>query len=205
MPLALQGTQVGYMVVVALGGWLALTRRLQPSHVLIVIAFCVSVLFNAAQGVLADYGLQNSWLNTVWPRFQGGLFLAALTAPRWRIVAFAAPPAVTTWCLVAMRGTSSLTEKLVELTVFATVAFLAARKLRTDPLLGASMLVYAIPTILLSPVLVMLARRELWDVWLNTFQLVHVGRLGGLILAAVWLWRTAPRPSLQRELFPGYA
>ena len=193
------------MAIVLLGAWLALTRRLRWSHVLLVTAFCVSVLSNGAQDLIREFGWRNSWLNVVWPRFQGGLFLAALTAPRWRIVAFAAPPAVTTWCLVALQGTSSFTEKAVELTVFVTVAVLAGRKLHTEPLLGAAMLVYAIPTILLSPVLVMLARREVWDVWLSTFQLVHVGRLGGLILAAVWLWRTAPRPSLQRELFPGYA
>ncbi len=64
---------------------------------------------------------------------------------------------------------------------------------------------YVLPTILLSPVLVMLAQRALWDVWLSTFQLVHLGRLGGLVLAAVWLWRTAPRPSIQLDLWPEYA
>ena len=193
------------MAVVLLGSWLALTRRMRLSHVLLVTAFCVSVLSNGAQDLIREFGWRNSWLNVIWPRFQGGLFLAVLTAPRWRILVFAVPPAVTTWLLYFPSGSSPLTEKLVELTVFATVAVLAARKLRTEPLLGAALLTYAIPTILLSPVLVMLARREVWDVWLSTFQLVHVGRLGGLILAAVWLWRTAPRPSLQRELFPGYA
>ncbi len=192
-------SEVAYLVIVVLGLWLVSTRHTNSRHRLIVAAFAVSLLFI---GIQAATDGTNQWLNTVWPRLQGGLFLAALTTgKRWRIAAFALPPAVSTWLMVLTNGSSPMTEKMVELSVFAAVTILATRQLRTDPLIGWALLVYSIPTIVASPVLILLANIKAWAVWLDVFQIVHAGRIAGITLCAVWFWRsTAPRP-LQLELW----
>ncbi|KKK76177.1 hypothetical protein LCGC14_2866250, partial [marine sediment metagenome] len=139
----------------------------------------------------------------LWPRFQGGLFLAALsTGKRWRVLAFAAPPAISTWLMVLTNGSSPMTEKMVELTVFLAVTILATRQLRTDPLIGWALLVYSIPTILASPILIVLANLEAWATWLDVFQFVHAGRILGIVLCGVWFWRSTRPAPLQLELWP---
>ena len=202
-PLVLSVSEVAYALLVTFGGWLAVTRTLNLRHKLILTGFALSVLFNVGQDALRDLGLTNQWLNVIWPRFQGGLFLAALTTgKRWRVLAFALPPAVSTWLMVLTNGSSPFAEKAVELSVFVAVAILATRQLRTDPLIGLALLVYSIPTIIASPVLVLLANLKAWGLWLDVFQVVHAGRIAGIVLCAAWFWRsTAPRKP-QLELWP---
>ena len=59
-PLALHATEVGYMAIVSLGAWLAYTRRLRWSHVLLVTAFCMSMLSNAAQDLFGEFGWRDN-------------------------------------------------------------------------------------------------------------------------------------------------
>lgn len=202
-PLILEISEVAYGAIVVFGGWLAVTRPVSMCHKLILLGFALSVLFNVGQDVLRDYGLTNQWVNVIWPRLQGGLFLAALTmGRRWRVLAFAAPPALSTWLMVLTNGSSPMTEKMVELSVFAAVTILATRQLRTDPLIGWALLVYSIPTIVASPVLILLANIKAWAVWLDVFQVVHAGRILGITLCAVWFWKSTARRPLQMELWP---
>ena len=193
-------SEIAYVAIVVLGLWLVTTRHTSSRHRLMVAAFAVSLLFI---GIQAATDGTNQWLNTIWPRFQGGLFLAALTTgKRWRVLAFAIPPALSTWLMVYTNGSTPLAEKTVELSVFIAVAILATRQLRTDPLIGLALLVYSIPTIIASPVLILLANLKAWIVWLDVFQVVHAGRIFGIVLCAAWFWRsTAPRKP-QLELWP---
>jgi len=202
-PLILEISEVAYGAIVVFGGWLVVTRPASVCHKLILLGFALSVLFNVGQDVLRDHGLTNQWVNVIWPRLQGGLFLAALTTgKRWRVLAFAAPPALSTWLMVLTNGSSPFAEKMVELSVFVAVTILATRQLRTDPLIGLALLVYSIPTIIASPVLILLANVKAWGLWLDVFQIVHAGRIAGIVLCAAWFWRsTAPRPP-QLELWP---
>ena len=203
MPFVLTLSQPSYVAVALFAAALGLTRRFTVTHVLILLALTVSILANALGDFLAQLGVDNQWLNTIWPRFQGGLFLAALSSgKRWRVLAFAIPPAVSTWLMVYTNGSSPFAEKMVELSVFVAVAILATRQLRTDPLIGLALLVYSIPTIIASPVLIMLANLKVWAVWLDVFQVVHAGRILGIVLCAAWFWKsTAPRKP-QLELWP---
>ena len=198
-PLILEISEWSYFAVGLFGLALALGRRFEVRHGLMLAGLLMSV---AAIAFQMQHAGDNQWLNTIWPRFQGGLFLAALsTGKRWRVLAFALPPAVSTWLMVYTNGSTPLAEKTVELSVFIAVAILATRQLRTDPLIGLALLVYSIPTIIASPVLILLANLKAWIVWLDVFQVVHAGRIFGIVLCAAWFWRsTAPRP-LQLELW----
>ena len=200
-PLILEVSEWAYFAVALYGLTLALSRPLDVRHMLILAGFLVSVAFIVFE--MNYSGESNQWLNTVWPRLQGGLFLAALTTgKRWRIAAFALPPAVSTWLMVWTNGSSPLTEKMVELSVFAAVTILATRQLRTDPLIGWALLVYSIPTIVASPVLILLANIKAWAVWLDVFQIVHAGRIAGITLCAVWFWRSTRSAPPQLEMWP---
>ena len=194
----MRASEFAYVGIVVLGLWLVSKYHVSTQHRLIVAAFSVSLLFIGIQAVT---GGNNHWVNVVWPRFQGGLFLAAMTSkPKYRIALTATPPAVATWLNVFINGLTPFAEKMVEVGVFAAVIVMASRQ--RDPWLRWAMLLYCLPTVILSPSLAALATQGAWESWVSLFEIVHVGRIVGMVLCGVWFWRsTAQRPS-QLELWP---
>ena len=183
-----------YVLVTALG--LTFWRQLKAQHQIIVAAFAVSVLFNTLEIATST---DNHWVNTVWPRFQGGLILAALTTKTtFRVLLTVAPPAITTWLLVWLNGLTPMTEKMVEVTVFLAIAILASKQ--NNVYLRWALLIYSLPTVVLSPALASLASQGLWDAWIPLFELVHVGRIAGLSVVGVWLWRSTRPEQLELRL-----
>ena len=89
---------------------------------------------------------------------------------------------------------------MVEVSVFAAVIVMASRQ--RDPWLRWAMMLYCLPTVMLSPSLAALATQGAWESWVSLFQVVHAGRIAGIVLCAAWFWRsTAPRKP-QLELWP---
>ena len=191
-------SEVAYLGIVAMGLWLVSTRHVDSRHRLIVAAFAVSVLFI---GIQVAVPVNNHWVNVVWPRFQGGLFLAAMTSkPKYRVALTVAPAAVATWLNVFVNGLTPFAEKMVEVSVFAAVIVMASRQ--RDPWLRWAMMLYCLPTVMLSPSLAALATQGAWESWVSLFEIVHLGRIAGIVLCAAWFWRsTAPRKP-QLELWP---
>ena len=198
IPLIIEISDLAYASIVLFGVWVVARRRFNAQQALILTAFAVSVVFIVIQ--VATSG-DNHWVNVVWPRFQGGLFLAAMTSkPKYRIALTAAPVAVVTWLNVAMNGLTPFAEKMVEVSVFAAVIVMASRQ--RDPWLRWAMLLYCLPTVILSPSLAALATQGSWESWVSLFEIVHLGRIFGIVLCAAWFWRsTAPRKP-QLELWP---
>ena len=198
LPLSLQATRIMYPAIVLLGTWLAVRRRFNTQQALILTAFAVSVVFNLVEMVTHS---DNHWVNVIWPRFQGGLFLAAMTSkPKYRIALMAAPPAIATWLNVIMNGLTPFAEKMVEVSVFAAVIVMASRQ--RDPWLRWAMLLYCLATVILSPFLAALATQGAWESWVSLFEIVHVGRIAGMVLCGVWFWRSTRPEPLQLELWP---
>ena len=191
-PLVLDVSEAAYIAVVVYA--LVLVPKLKAQHRWIAAALAVSVLFNTVQLTHVN----NHWVSVVWPRFQGGLILAALSQKKYRVLLMVAPPTLTTWLFVRLNGVTPFAEMMVEVSVFAAIAVLAGRQ--SNPYLRWALLIYSLPTVVLSPALANLASQQAWDAWIPLFELVHVGRTMGLVLVGAWLWRGTRPEQLELRL-----
>lgn len=188
-PLILNVSEVAYIAIVLFG--VAMWPHLGGRQRLLLAAFAVSVVANTAQLALRLYGINNHWLNTIWPHFQGGLFLATfLDSHKIKAVAAAILYAGwADWAELSIDGMSLTTNALIEMSIFGGIVYLAYQS--RIPILSTAMMVYAIPGIVLAPILAYLAQRQAWEAWLGLFQIVHLGRIAGIVLCAWWLWKSS--------------
>jgi len=195
VPLILQVAVWAYIAVAVVGLVMCIERHHATAQWLIWAGLFISAAFTLLQLVTT---IPNTWVNVIWPRLQGGLFLAAMASgTRRRILLTAAPAALACWIFVLANGVTPISEASTEMAVFGAVAFMASR--RRDPVLRWALLVYALPTLILSPALASLAIQQRWEAWLPLFETVQIGRVLGLAGLLYWLWQ--PRP-LQLELWP---
>ena len=163
---------------------------------MVVLALAMSVAANIYQLTTSH---PNTWVNVVWPRLQGGLLLAAMSRNTLtRIALIVTPPAIASWVYVSTTGLTPFTEAMVEVTVFLAIAILASKQ--CNPYLRWALLIYSLPTVILSPALANLASQQNWRAWIPLFEVVHVGRILGLTGIGVWLWRSTRAEQLELKL-----